>query len=359
MDHGIYEELREKLDNSFMGAPPADEIYEILRELFTEDEARLAVQLKMSPEEYGVLASRIGMPEAELLPMLERMADKGLVLHLDKKGKKHYAVLPLIPGIFELQFMKAETTPEKTRMARLFDSYYHNGWGNASFGHKQAFARVIPVEKEIPSMHEIQPYEKVSELIDNATAFALTNCYCRHEAELLGKSCGAPKDVCMIFGPFADFAVERGFARSASKEDMEKALDAAEAAGLVHVSDNVQMKINFICNCCGCCCGLLGTITKLKIPTAVAASRYIADIDPDICIGCGECENRCHVKAIKVNTEAETAALTGENLCIGCGLCVSTCPTGALSMKLRPEWTEPKAAMKDLVSAISDERKSK
>ena len=43
---------------------------------------------------------------------------------------------------------------------------------------------------------------------------------------------------------------------------MLAALDRAEQAGLVHLTDNVQDKVNFICNCCGCCCGFLGTVTN-------------------------------------------------------------------------------------------------
>ena len=276
-------------------------------------------------------------------------------MHLIKDGNDCYALLPLVPGIFELQFMKGETSPEKQELARLFDAYYHNGWGKASFGHGQAFARVVPVERRIPIDYAIQPFEKVTELIINATSMALTNCYCRHEKELLDKACDAPKDVCMIFGPFADFAVDRGFGRRATRDEMLQALGRAEQAGLVHVADNVE-RINFICNCCGCCCGLLGTITKLNIDTAVAVSPFIAEVDPELCIACGECVNRCHVSAIKIDKTENIAKLSEKRRCIGCGLCATACPTAAVVMTPRKKWKEPFRTAKEMMQSVSEER---
>ncbi len=284
------------------------------------------------------------------------MADKGCVLHLDRKGEARYSLLPLVPGMFEFQFMKAEKTPEKKRLAELFDAYYRSGWGKATFGHKQSFARVIPIEKEIPASGEVLPYERVSELIGSATALALSNCYCRHEAELLGKSCGKPKEVCMVFGVFAEFAVARGFAKKATKEEMLKTLDACEEAGLVHISDNVEEKINFICNCCGCCCGILGSITKLNLKHGVAPSRYIVENDESACIGCGDCEDRCEIGAIKVDEEDEIARLSGDKGCIGCGLCVTTCPANSLKMVVREDWQPPKKKFRDVMMQIAVER---
>jgi Na+-translocating ferredoxin:NAD+ oxidoreductase subunit B len=357
MKKEIYEKMRGKLNGFPMGAPDAKELEEILHILMTEEEAEVAIGLTPFPEEPGAIARRMKVDEEKLVSILERLSDKGLVFCLKRDGKTKYSLFPLIPGIFELQFMKAETTPEKKRLAELFNAYYFKGWGAASFGHKQPFARVITVKKEIPTSVEVQPYDVVSELIENSGTLALTNCFCRHEKELIGESCGAPKEVCMVFGTFADFVVDRGFGRRVTKEEMRCALDVAEEAGLVHVSDNVQEKASFICNCCGCCCGILGMITKLNIPTSVAHSRFVVKIDESACTGCGECGDRCHVKAIKVDEDDEVARLAGENKCIGCGLCVSSCPSGALEMVERSDWTEPRKNPRELFMEIAKERK--
>lgn len=349
----IYLQLMKRMDDFPVGALESEHLLGILRIIFDDDEAGLAIDLPSYLEELGSIAARLGRDEGELQGILERMADKGLVYGKEKESVRSYNLLPLVPGIFELQFMKAETSPQKRRIAELFDAYYHEGWGETSFTSKTALARVMMVEEEIPRGEEVLPYEKVSEFIKDSTYMALTNCFCRHEAELLDRSCGAPKEVCMCFGPFAEFLVERGFAHKADREEMLEALDRAEKAGLVHVSDNIQEKINFICNCCGCCCGFLGTITKLNISGAVAPSRYTVEVDTDLCNGCETCVDVCQMKAISVDDDI---AVVASSKCIGCGLCVSNCPSDAMLIIEREGWREPAANIAELGVAVLQER---
>ncbi|NPV58542.1 MAG: 4Fe-4S binding protein [Actinobacteria bacterium] len=349
----VYRLLMRRMDEFPAGAMPSENLLRILRLIFDEEEAKLAIDLPSAPEDLRSIATRLGREEGELEATLERMADKGLVLAREKGGAKHYCLLPLVPGIFEMQFMKGETSPEKRRIAELFDAYYHEGWGETSWSSQTPLARVMVVEEEIPRGQQVLPYEKVSEFIKDSTYMALTTCFCRHEAELLGRSCGAPKDVCMCFGPFAEFLVERGFARRANSEEVLDALDRAEKAGLVHITDNIQEKINFICNCCGCCCGFLGTITKLNMSGAVAASRYTVRVDGELCNGCESCVDVCQVRAVSV--EDGIAVVDGAR-CIGCGLCVRNCPSCALEVVEREGWREPAADVVELGVTVLKER---
>ncbi|MEW6554482.1 MAG: 4Fe-4S binding protein [Actinomycetota bacterium] len=349
----LYVRLMKRLDDFPIGALQSEYLLEILRMIFDEEEAELALELPMYLEEIGSIAEGTGRNEAELRPLLEGMADKGLVFVRDKGGKRYYNLLPLVPGIFEMQFMKGEVNPRKRKIAELFDRYYYDGWGEQSFSSQTALARVMMVEEEIPRGEEVLPYEKVSEYIRDGVYMALTTCFCRHEAELLGRSCGAPKDVCMAIGPGAEFLVERGFARKASKEEMFDALDRAEKAGLVHITDNIRDKITFICNCCGCCCGFLGTMTRLNISGAIASSRYLAAVDSDLCNGCGTCLDVCQMKAIKVEDDL---AVVDVNRCIGCGQCVSNCPSLAVAVLVREDWKEPAGNLVELGMAVLKER---
>ncbi len=332
-----YDDLMALLDKYPTGAPPTEHLRQILQIILTEEEAALAARLAPHPlrETLNRLCDRIGMPPEKVGPLCESMADKGVVYAEKKDGETRYAVLPLAPGIFELQFMKGEYDIKSKKLAQLFHDYYYEGWGAESFAIGEPFARVITVEKEIPASQEVQPYDKVKELILNHKHKALTTCFCRHEHELIGKGCGRPKDVCMVVGPFVDYAVERGFARRASDEEMLMALERAEEAGLVHLSDNIQEKVNFICNCCGCCCGILGTITRLNVPTAVAHSSYIVAWDEDACVDCGACVDRCEVGALKMDGGGKLEVDFGR--CIGCGLCIRVCDEKALSLERRPE----------------------
>jgi len=351
----LYDRLMQRMDSFPLGAPRSENLRGILTLIFTPEEAQLALDMEERPEELSELAARLGRDAGELEAMLESMADKGTAYCRERDGKKWYSLLPLVPGIFELQFMKAEVNPEKRRIAELFDAYYFEGWGEANFSAgRTPLTRVLPVQEEIPRKDRVLPYEQVSQYIKDSTYMALTHCFCRHEAELLGRSCGAPKDVCMCFGPFAKFLVERGFAWKASAAEMMAALDKAEKAGLVHITDNIQDKVGFICNCCGCCCGFLGTITKLGLEGTIATSRYVATSDPDLCNGCDICVQTCQLKAITL--DAEEIASVDAARCIGCGICASHCPSEAMSMAERATQPEPKATFMDLGMAILSER---
>ena len=60
-----------------------------------------------------------------------------------------------------------------------------------------------------------------------------------------------------------------------------------------------------------------------------------AVVNPDLCRGCGRCEEVCEFKAIELVEVAPkvVSAKVNEISCKGCGTCSVTCPTGAISMK--------------------------
>jgi len=57
-----------------------------------------------------------------------------------------------------------------------------------------------------------------------------------------------------------------------------------------------------------------------------------ADVDPELCSGCGLCEIRCRFDAITV--DGGTAHVTA-SLCEGCSVCALVCPERAISMQPR------------------------
>ncbi|MEW6032790.1 MAG: 4Fe-4S dicluster domain-containing protein [Bacillota bacterium] len=353
LGHPAYAELRAKLDEFPLGAPLHESLDQILAELFSPEEAAVAARLPVFPTPLPELAERLGMESEKLKAMCESMADRGLVFAVVRDGVSFYSLLPLVPGIAEMQFMKAERTPLTMRLARLFNTYYYAGWGASLSRTVTPAPRVITVERQIPAEVEVLPYEKASELLRAARSIGLANCYCRHEANLIGEGCGAPLDVCLVLGRFADFCIERGFARRVDVDGALEALDRAEEAGLVHLTENCQERVNFICNCCGCCCGLLRGITKLDRPNAVAHSGYIVALDADECAACGACVERCHVRAIR---ESDDSVAVDFERCIGCGVCNLVCPTGALTMRRREAVPATPRTWRDLQMTLLSEK---
>jgi Na+-translocating ferredoxin:NAD+ oxidoreductase subunit B len=325
----IYEQLREILDAHPSTAPRGAAIGEILRLLFTPEEAALAVHMSFKPKNIKPLAEAAGMPEVDAETLLESMADTGVIFSKSKDGKKSYGLVPTIPGLFEFPFMKGGGTPVLDRLARLWEEYHHESLGAAFAGNPTPMMRVVAVEKSVTPEDRIHPYEEVKALIDGANYLALTHCACRVSVS----KCDKPKEVCLIFDNMGEFLVERGFARQISKEEGVAVLDQAEAAGLVHTSNNSADKTSVICNCCPCCCTILRGRTELQHPHAFEPSRFEAYIQSDDCIACGVCaEERCPMRAIDITGEA---AVVNAEACIGCGLCVSSCPTGAIALRDR------------------------
>jgi electron transport complex protein RnfB len=178
-----YDELMAALDKFPTGAPATRNLRRILEIILTEDEAKLASKLSLHPfpEPLTRICEKTGNEPGKVRALCESMADKGVVFVREKGGESAYSLLPLVPGIFELQFMKGLYDTKSKELARLFNDYYFEGWGEKNFAVSKPFARTIVIQEEIPAGQVVQPYEKVKELIVNNKWKALTTCFCRHE----------------------------------------------------------------------------------------------------------------------------------------------------------------------------------
>ena len=323
----VYERLRERLDMFPQGFPKTESgvELEILEHLFAPDEAELMLHLRPFPEKVADIAARAGKDKAELGETLYDMSKRGLVLRYRAPDDElYYFLAPWMVGIWEFQLNNL--TPQNIK---LYEKYYEEGVVPSRRKRKIGGFRVIPVEKEIEGSTEIQPYEKVSQIIESHTRFAVADCICRKEARMLGKGCDKLLEACMSFGPAADFYIENGMGREISKEEARKILAKAEEDGLIHCSSNHAGNKAFICNCCGCCCKALAHVTKYGNLKAVTRSNYYAAKDEETCTDCGTCVERCQANAIR--SEDDHTIIDRER-CIGCGLCASTCPAGSITM---------------------------
>ncbi|MEE8596709.1 MAG: 4Fe-4S binding protein, partial [bacterium] len=164
-----------------------------------------------------------------------------------------------------------------------------------------------------------------------AKTFSVRDCICRVQQDLLGqRKCDFPLKNCLSFSSI-DRPSRPG---DITKEQALAILDKTEDIGLVHTVSNVIKGIFYVCNCCGCCCGILRGITEWGIEESVATANYFAVIDPDECTECGICIERCQVHAI---SEKDGKTVAERKKCIGCGLCVTGCPNDAVRLQKKPD----------------------
>jgi ferredoxin len=352
----IVRQLRERLDKNPIGLPEHTSIYEILSILFTEKEAEVGATFPLGVVTIEELQKAVGKDKDELEQILKGMMKKGLVVTTTKDGQTRYLLSAGFVGFFEFTFMRTNETMPMKRLAELMHSYKNTPEFIQEFfspgttrGRVYVYSDVLP-----PVKSEVLSFQEAAEYIKMAGRGSLSKCYCRHEAWHLGKNCSAPiDDICMSLGAASDFVVEQGFGRRATVQELLDTLKKGEDFGLVHIGDNVLDQTSFICNCCGCCCGFLQGINQQHLKHAVTTTDFIARADHDECNGCGECESRCQIHAIRMEGDYP---VVDEEFCLGCGVCAHFCPSGAMKMVEREKKIIPPKTYKELMVRLMKEK---
>eukprot|EP01105_Mastigella_eilhardi_P028862 TRINITY_DN9827_c0_g1_i3.p1 TRINITY_DN9827_c0_g1~~TRINITY_DN9827_c0_g1_i3.p1 ORF type:complete len:326 (-),score=61.27 TRINITY_DN9827_c0_g1_i3:26-1003(-) len=179
----------------------------------------------------------------------------------------------------------------------------------------------------------ILPYTTARELVLKApVTVGAIDCPCRMSKK---EHCN-PTRVCMIFGEglLTYFERTRGksFVTRFTREQALQLLEDEHRRGHVHTAYFKDELNGFfaLCNCCKCCCAGLEMTVKRGIP-CIAPSGYVASVDADRCVGCGQCTKCCPFGAV---TAAEgQKPRVDPSACKGCGVCVGCCPHGALSLR--------------------------
>jgi ferredoxin len=158
-----------------------------------------------------------------------------------------------------------------------------------------------------------------------------------------GRACDAPMDICMTFNNTGDALVRHGYAREIDVAEGLDLLQEARDRGLVQFGENVQRGVNFICNCCGCCCEAMIAARRVGFTNAVQTTNYLPCVDESLCNGCGKCVNACPVEAMTLvsannpHTPKLRKARVDTTRCIGCGVCVRACSRAGLHLEARPQ----------------------
>ncbi len=345
----IYEKLGKKIDGFSYRAPWNEKLHAILKELYSEEDADVIIKMPYFFSTSDRIATIAGYERSRLRGILDSLAMRGLVIDILVNGDNYYTVSPLLVGIFEFTMMRKADDIDVRRWARLFHDYLSDGGfyaKNFSHGEKGSVLRTLPYEEAIKGEDHvcILDYEKADALIAEQKMFAVEKCSCRHEKHHLGeKKCNVPLESCTTIGLFADSVVRNELGRRISRSEMKEKLAESRDRGVVLCADNVQKRINYICHCCGCCCNVLTGISTHGYPNVIVSSNYIAEINDELCNGCGKCAKACQIHAIRMEkiedprTGKKARPVLGRSICLGCGLCALKCDIGALKLAFRGE----------------------
>lgn len=357
----VYIKLQKHLDNQAVGFPATRSGVEIkiLKHIFTPQEAEIVSYLNYKPQPLQTIFGRVEHlveTPAELEKLLDRIQKKGGIESKIKNGLTHYCCAPLVVGMYEFQL--GRLTPE---FLKDFNEYTSNKkFGIEFLSTELPQMRTIPVSKSIHPQHNVSTFDEVTSLLQQAEEpFAIIECICRKKKEMEGHACNVTdrKETCLAIGSVARMVLQGGNGREIARDEALAILEENQKKGLVLQPSNTE-KVDFICSCCGCCCGMLAVHKDLPRPLDFWASNFLAKVDANKCEACGACENRCQVGAVAVSEEKQYALMAPER-CLGCGVCVTTCPTDAITLSKKPTEVRPPRTREDLYDIIMNKKKNR
>lgn len=363
--HREYRLLQERFDRHATGAPASPTFTKILELLFTPEEAKLVRRFPTIPTRTSKLAIKLNMDEAELNDTIHDLGQRGLVIDIENKGRRYVALPPVVIGFFEYTFMRTRPDAPMAELARLFEQYMleDDRFSRSVFQKQTQVGRSLVREESLPQGDhiEILDWERATYVVEHAKSHAVSLCACRHKAEHLGRTCKNEQNNCLSFGGAADVLIHNGLAKSISVAESMKLLEEGKAAGLAQTGDNVQNDLSYICNCCGCCCGMMEAIKTFDINNAIVSSNWVINIDESTCSGCADCEKACPVDAIEMVKYIQAGrnkqkAVSNSDVCLGCGVCPTVCKTGSAAMTSREKRVFTPESGFDKYAAMAIER---
>ena len=363
----IYQRLIDRLKQSLLGLPEAEELIPLIKATYTPEEASLLAGMPPQAVNVEELAEMKQMDPARLRVRLDALARKGLVFRTVRGETVRYRLNDSFFVHYRSALWAGHTDERTKAIAPLVNQYYyHGGFDQWGLTHHKGL-RVLPIQEVIEDTRQILPYEEVVKVLDSQDYFAVSHCPCRHRKNIDPDSpdCKYPTEVCLHFGGLARYTVENDLGRQITRQETHDILRRCAEVGLVHGVNNWQEGVDTICNCCRCCCLWFEAFYKLKHTMSISPSNYRVRTSPDICIGCGLCVKRCPMGAIRLEDSPEAknrisivvvegkegkkelknkqgkVAVVNPDLCVGCGVCAYKCSTQSLVLEHRDVIEDP------------------
>lgn len=343
-----YNQLTDRLNRFPQGAPDSDLLEKILKLLFSDREAALVALLPIKPFTADQASQAWSVSELEANKILDSLASRAILVDIVQKNGTRYVLPPPMAGFFEFSLMRLRKDLDQKVLSELFHQYLNVEedfirelftQGDTQLGRTFVHEPALPDQQ---SLHVLD-YERASKVIETADPMGISLCYCRHKMQHLDKACAAPLDICMTFNTSAASLIRHGHARRVDAVEGRELLHQAYDNNLVQFGENNQTGVNFICNCCGCCCEALLAAKRFAHLHPVHTTNYIPALKAESCKGCGKCVDICPVEALSLisandpHKAKRRKARLDDEICLGCGLCVRSCPTKSIRLTRREE----------------------
>ena len=290
---------------TYTGITYGDPEYRILDPIVDDDMCSVMMRMRL---ETDFSAEDLAKKTRKSLDFVQTQCDKlvkaGVIRTRVRSGVLCYYYPIWVPGIMEGILSNREQCDAHPELGACFEEYTRIRVGMLApmLGNGVNFMRVMPVMSAIENDTHKASYDEISTLIEKAWAISVGPCSCRRSRRLMGEGCGhLEEDMCLYLNDNAISFSRNGEHRLITKEEAYDILRRAEDNGLVH---EVNQALGFddvtaICNCCGCSCYALRITELFRSPNGVS-SNFIARVDKDKCVACGQCVENCQTNAVRL-----------------------------------------------------------
>ena len=300
-------QLCEKINGGHYTITPECAEYKLFEQWITDEQISVMLAMTdMKPALVPLIARKAKMPVKRTREILREITDIGLVVQVvvPKVGLEIYLLPPYTPGIFEFLLIN-----EKFCLAHPEIAYAFHGHATTSqIEHAPntpmgaGIMRVIPVESAIPAEAQQIDNERVSKYIeDNNGHLSVTPCQCRRVRRMMGEGSGdLDEGLCIFMGHVADMFNRTGKGKPVSVAEAKALVQKCDERGCVHQITTLHQGETFaICNCQPESCLALGVSQYYNTPDT-SRSNYVAEIDQEKCVACGQCTDHCANNAIQM-----------------------------------------------------------
>jgi len=204
--------------------------------------------------------------------------------------------------------------------------------------------RMISARMKRDHFGQVVPIEDVERIFEMMNSIVRIACICRHV------TLGQEKRYCYAIslapngGKLGE--IVRGLdhtflggpdvagMETLSKDEAVAALREHEQEGLCHSVWTFRSPfIGGVCNCDRSDCLAMRCTVTHGVPIMFRA-EYVAEVDPDACVGCRQCMRVCQFGAMAYSASDRKVRID-QRWCYGCGICRSVCTKDAIRLRER------------------------